>query len=138
MFKPDATLDANDAVKRLSVDAEAYATENWLETIPSDSQVGAAALTPLLKTTVPIDEWTVPLQKEFKHLAVKEAEGMISPEEANRLENLAALRRVYQHPRSADEVVWEFEQRKLSERLLATLKSYVEFYEGPSKAWRST
>jgi hypothetical protein len=45
---------------------------------------------------------------------------------------------MYQHPRSADEVLWEFEQRRLTERLLATLKSYVEFYEGPSEAWRST
>jgi hypothetical protein len=138
MLSPDSGLDADNASERLNVDSHAYATQNWLETVGDDSQFRGAALTPLFEATAPIDEWTTDLQKEFKELAVKEAEDKISAEGVNRLEQLAVLRRMYQHPRSADEVLWEFEQRRLTERLLATLKSYVEFYEGPSEAWRST
>jgi hypothetical protein len=137
MLKPDGGVEANAAAEKVKLDSQTYATQNWLKAVEGDSQTGATALTPLLKTMSPIDEWTTALQMEFRQLAIKEAEDKISPKEVNRLEELTTLRRVHQHPRSADEVLWEFEQRRLTERLLATLKSYVEFYEGPSEAWRS-
>jgi hypothetical protein len=137
MFKPDAGVEANAAIERVKVDSQTYATPNWLKAVESDSQIRVATLPPLLQATTPIEEWTTALQTEFRQLAIKEAEDKISRKEVNRLEELSTLRRVHQHPRSADEVLWEFEQRKLTKHLLATLKSYVEFYEGASEAWRS-
>jgi hypothetical protein len=81
MLKPDAGLDADNASKRLNVDSHAFATQNWLETVRDDPQLGGAALTPLLEASSPIEEWTVDLQEEFKQLAIKEAEDKISPGE---------------------------------------------------------
>lgn len=88
-------------------------------------------------THVPVaeGEWTQADQKRFDELAITEAVGDLTPEEAFELEMLTISRRAYHHPRSGDEVLWEFEQRQITRSLLDTLSRYVEFYEGPDPAW---
>jgi hypothetical protein len=121
-------------------------------TIPLRSEWKAAAMPPapslsgslsgqsndpltLLTITPDIAEqkWTEAEQARFRELAVQEAVGDLSADEAGELEQLTFLRRAYQNPRSGREVLWEFEQRRRTADLLNTLKRYVEFYDGKSK-----
>jgi len=80
-------------------------------------------------------QWTEAEQKRFQELAVEEAVGSLSTNEAHELEQLTILRRAFDKPRSGDEVLWEFEQRRRTSELLKTLRRYVEFYEGADPAW---
>jgi hypothetical protein len=82
-----------------------------------------------------VDEWTSELQHRFHELAIKEAMGELPSAEAIELEHLSDLRRTLDNPRTGDEVLWEYKQRRLTRNLLGSLKQYVEFYEGPSPAW---
>jgi len=81
------------------------------------------------------EEWTESEHKRFEELAVAEAVGELGADEAFELEFLTLSRRDRQKPRSGDEVLWEFEQRRLTAELLDTLSRYVEFYEGADPAW---
>lgn len=78
------------------------------------------------------ERWTEAEQKRFHELAVQEAVGSLSPGEADELEQLTILRRAYQSPRSGEEVLWEFEQRRKTDGLLKMLRNYVEFYDRAS------
>lgn len=80
------------------------------------------------------DGWTDIENRRFEELAVAEAIGDLTEDEAFELETLTRERRAAQQPRSADEVLWEFEQRRLTAELLETLSRYVEFYEGADQA----
>jgi len=68
-------------------------------------------------------------------LAIAEAVGELDAEEAFELELLTVARRAHHRPRSGDEILWEFEQRRITRTLLDTLSRYVEFYEGTDPAW---
>jgi hypothetical protein len=83
------------------------------------------------------DEWTPELEKKFHKLAVKEAREELGSNELAELELLASLRRTIDNPRTGDEVLWEYKQRRLTRNLLVSLSKYVEFYQGPSPAWTS-
>jgi hypothetical protein len=136
---PDANSRATGAGEKVTVHTDAQAMEDLSAFSPvTEVTSRATASAPILKTASPEQEWTGALQTRFKELAVREALEETSTEEAHELEQLTLMRRSYQKPRSADEVLWEYEQRQLTQQLLETLKSYVEFYEGPSEAWRST
>jgi hypothetical protein len=135
---PDANSGATLAQERLTVHSGTEAVEDLALSAATQVTTRAAASAAILETASPVEEWTMALQKQFKKLAVKEALEKISRQEADRLEQLTSMRRAYQSPRSADEVLWEYEQRQLTQQLLETLKNYVEFYEGPSEAWLST
>jgi hypothetical protein len=135
----DANSRTTGAGERVPVHSNAQAMEDLIAFSPvTEVTSRATASSPILKTGFPEQEWTKALQTQFKELAVKEALEEISPKEAHELEQLTLMRRSYQKPRSADEVLWEYDQRQLTQQLLDTLKSYVEFYEGPSDAWLST
>ena len=121
--------------ERIIVQEDADALENLAPVTEVANR--AAASSSSMRTSSPDQEWTEQLQKQFKMLAIKEALEEISPEEASQLEQLTLMRRSYQNPRTADEVLWEYEQRQVTEHLLETLQKYVQFYEGPSQAWRS-
>jgi len=83
-------------------------------------------------------EWSEAEQKRFEELAIADAVGELTKDEALELESLQASRRAHLQPRSGDEVLWEFEQRRLTSNLLETLRQYVEFYEGANPAWFAT
>jgi hypothetical protein len=80
------------------------------------------------------EEWTDAQQRRFQELAVEEAVGTLGTDEAAELEQLTLMRRALQNPRSGNEILWEFEQRRRTHDLLTTLRRYVEFYEGASSA----
>ena len=136
---PATNLGATVADEEIMVRADADGMED-LAAVPSVTEVTdlANASASVLQTASPEQEWTKELQTQFKTLAIKEALHEISPEQAERLEQLTLMRRSYQKSRTADEVLWEYEQRQLTRQLLETLQKYVDFYEGPSQAWRST
>jgi len=130
--QPPGTNEYNTTV---AFGAEWRATSPSMESaIPRDIG-GYATKTPALKVVSEEEKWTESEQKRFHELGVEEAVGQLNQEEAAELEELSALRRAYQNPRSGDEVLWEFEQRQLTSELLATLRRYVEFYEGADSAW---
>jgi hypothetical protein len=136
---PDTNLRATVADETVPVHSEAQAIEALSVLSPiTEVTDRATASAPILETDSPEQEWTRVLQHRFNELAVKEALEEISPREAQELEHLTSMRRSYQKPRSADEVLWEYEQRQLTQQLLEILKNYVEFYEGPSEAWLPT
>lgn len=81
------------------------------------------------------ERWSEAEQKRFEELAIADAVGELTSDEGFELESLQAARRAHLHPRSGDEVLWEFRQRRLTSNLLETLRRYVEFYEGQDSAW---
>lgn len=84
------------------------------------------------------DQWEEAEKKRFHDLAVEEAVGTLTPDEEAEFGQLTLLRRTFQHPRSGDEILWEFEQRRRTSELLETLRKYVEFYDGANSAWFAT
>jgi hypothetical protein len=116
----------------------------WRGTTPLDSPVLINRVygpTTSGVQTIPVrdeeKEWSESEQKRFEELAVAEAVGELNDDDVLELEQLSQVRRSVQQPRSGDEVLWEFEQRRLTAELLETLSRYVEFYEGPDPAWSS-
>lgn len=79
-------------------------------------------------------EWTKAMAKRFSELARKEALGSISDEEMMELEGLTHDRRNLEHPRTADEVLWEVNQRHVTANLVQALKDYVQFHTPARRA----
>jgi hypothetical protein len=79
----------------------------------------------------PAQEWTPRLEQRFLRLAEKEALGKLSLDEARRLEELTTLRNALKVPRSGEEVLREYEQRKVTNDLVVALQRYVQFYKAP-------
>lgn len=83
-------------------------------------------------------QWTTAMAKRFRELAKKEALETIDGEEMVELERLTRDRRHLQCPRSAEEVLWECDQRHITANLVQALKDYVEFHTPPRRARSST
>ena len=79
-------------------------------------------------------QWTKAMAKRFRELAKKEALDTITGEEVVELERLTHDRRHLQYPRSAEEVLWECDQRQITANLVQALKDYVEFHTPPHRA----
>lgn len=71
--------------------------------------------------------WDSTSSRLFDRLAEKEALGTANKSELNELENLSAMRRQSEMPRTGEEVLREYEQGQLVRNLLRSLTSYVEF-----------
>jgi hypothetical protein len=112
--------------------ASPSATSSLLASVTGE---GATEVKPLELPPDLLDKWSEAEQIRFRELAIEEAVGELPPEELVELEQLTALRRAFEHPRSGDEILWEFEQRRRTRDLLQTLRRYVEFYEGADPAW---
>ncbi len=82
----------------------------------------------------PATEWTRAMAKRFRELAKKEALNTIASEELQELERLTRDRRNLEYPRTADEVLWEVRQRRVTGNLVQALKAYVEFHKLPHRA----
>lgn len=77
----------------------------------------------------PIAQWNGKTNARFNELARKEALGGISIGELAELESLAALRRSEKSPRTADQILWDRRQEKITHDLIQALQAYVEFHE---------
>ena len=82
---------------------------------------------------VDVDHWSAEKNARFKELARNEALGETSVAESAELESLTRLRRFEKYPRSADEILWQRGQQKLTRSLAQALEAYVEFHETPRR-----
>lgn len=78
-------------------------------------------------------EWTKRMEREFRDLALREAQGRLSPKEMAHLEALSRSRERLSCPRRADEVLLQLKRDRLVEKISETLRQYVEFHETASK-----
>lgn len=92
------------------------------------------------KITVPItdDTWTKSLDREFLELAERAAFLNATEEEMKRFAHLQVLRRQLKHPRTGEEVIWEYKQRQLTRQLVSALKQYVHFHQESNNPWASS
>ena len=104
------------------------AADSW-RTDPDDLAVRLADETEVISApmiTIP-SIWDSTSARLFDRLAEKEALGTANKSELNELENLSAIRRQSEMPRTGEEVLREYEQGQLVRNLLRSLTSYVEF-----------
>lgn len=73
-------------------------------------------------------EWTKAMNRRFNELARSVALGKADGEDQKELENLVRLRRKLHHPRTSEEILWEYQQRKVTDKLMRALEEYVEFH----------
>ncbi len=76
----------------------------------------------------PAKEWSKKMAKRFDELAILEAFGKLSAEQAGELERLAQDRRNLEYPRSAEEVLWEYKQRRITSNLVNAVREYAHLY----------
>lgn len=82
--------------------------------------------------------WDAASKRRFKELAVKEALGEITRTEAGELERLTILHRNHESPRTAEEIIWEYHQIKLTNSILAMFQQYdIHLHRRPEAAARS-
>lgn len=77
-----------------------------------------------------VETWSPAKNIRFKELARAEAIRDLSIGEILELDDLTKLRRDTKHPRTADEILWQRRQQKLTNKLLDALVDYVEFHKG--------
>ena len=94
-------------------------------------QKSAVTITPV-ESTFDADRWDAEKNSRFKVLARKEALEDLSVEEFSELESLTRLRRLKLYPRTADEILWQRGQQKVTQGLVQALKAYVKYYEPKS------
>jgi len=75
-------------------------------------------------------EWTKDQERRFSQLAGEEAVGTLTGSGRKELERLLALRRRSKNPRRGEELVMEYEQRRLTTDLIKALERYVKFHQG--------
>lgn len=75
----------------------------------------------------PVPEWTPKHEKRFFRLAEFEALGTLAPKEKTELEQLTSSRYQLKTPRSGEQVLLEFQQRRVTHGLLQALEKYVAF-----------
>jgi hypothetical protein len=80
------------------------------------------------------DSWTAEHNARFKELVREEALRDLSIPELVELESLTRRRRFRKYPRSADEILRERQQQKLTRTLVLALKNYVQFHEAARHA----
>jgi hypothetical protein len=77
-------------------------------------------------------EWTKKMAKRFEELALLEAFGKLSPDQMHELEDLSRDRRNLEYPRSPDEVLWEYKQRRITASLVNAVQEYARLYDFPN------
>lgn len=131
-FVPDHAAGANDPTDVIPFRTAELRTSSLQSNCVVDHAVPGHVSSAATRIVLPdLEEgWSDAQQKRFQELAVEEAVGTLSADEAIELEQLTLLRRAFQTPRTGSEVLWEFEQRRRTNDLLKTLRRYVQFYEG--------
>lgn len=75
--------------------------------------------------------WDAEKNGRFRQLASKEAQAGLPVEEEAELDSLSRLRRTQKFPRSAEEILWQRRQQRLTHNLVHALQEYVQFHESP-------
>jgi hypothetical protein len=74
-------------------------------------------------------EWTPKLESKFTRLAQSKALKQLSLAGQIEFERLSSYRRQLKNPRTGEEVIAEYEQRALTEKLVQVLGQYVEWHK---------
>lgn len=74
------------------------------------------------------DRWTKAKQTRFNRLAAKSALLQTDENEEQELAQLQALKRRTQYPRSSEEIMREYKERKLVKQLLQAMDAYATFH----------
>jgi hypothetical protein len=80
-----------------------------------------------------VSEWDKQMEREFRKLALEEAKGTLTAEQASRLEELNLWRDRLLNPQPAEEMLRQIKRDRLLERMEELLKEYVEFQEAAGK-----
>ena len=78
-------------------------------------------------------EWDKKMEQEFRKLALAEARGGLSKEQAARLEELTDWRNSLLAPPSPEEILLQIKRDRLLEKTGKLLRAYVEFQEATGK-----
>ena len=79
------------------------------------------------------NEWTRGMEREFRRLALAEAKGTLTHEQASRLNELDHSRTCLLCPPNEEEMLRRIKRDRLLEKLSEALREYVEFEEGTSQ-----
>lgn len=74
------------------------------------------------------EKWSAKLERQFLRLAERKALGTLEPTEAYEFKQLSDLRMQLKVPRSGEDVLRSFQQRKLTHDIISALQRYVEFH----------
>jgi hypothetical protein len=82
---------------------------------------------------IPDEDWSAKHDHRFAVLAEREAFDQLSLDDKKELEHLAKLRRTLKNSRRGEELLWEYEQRKLTRGLVEAITRYVHFHQASSR-----
>jgi gamma-glutamylcysteine synthetase len=80
-----------------------------------------------------LGEWSPKLEARFRRLAEDKALKTLSLKGKVEFEKLMQLRRQLKNPRTGEEILREYEQRKLTRDLVNALSQYVKFHQVPHR-----
>jgi hypothetical protein len=83
-------------------------------------------------TSIPT-EWSKAMEREFRALALEEAQGSISPEKNMRLKTLDNWRERLVLPRSADEILFQLRRDHHLDKMSETFGKYVQFKQASNR-----
>jgi hypothetical protein len=83
-------------------------------------------------------EWDKQMEREFRKLAMTEANGTLTDEQAKRLEQLNSWRDRLLCPQPAEEILLQIKRDRLLARMEELLNDYVEFQEAARNARATT
>ena len=147
---PTGALIAGTAFAQVPTDGDAAGA--WVPDQPpgvvsADEQLmtpfegTAQASVMIVPTPVVGEEWTPNLERQFLRLAEKEAVEGLTPAERKNLDVLGEERNLLKTPRSGEEILKDFEARKLTFELLSAMDKYAKFHHArtpPRQTKRST
>ena len=110
---------------------EATVTEQT--TLPDQGTQETAESAVVLTMGEAPSEWDKNMEREFRKLALEEAEGTLRSEAATRLEELNCWRDRLLNPQPADEILLQIRRDRLLARMEEILNDYVEFQEATGK-----
>lgn len=120
-----ATADAAVMIQEIAMPERTFAPE-----MAGYSEDGGSVIVNMPESP---KDWTKPMEREFRQLALGEAKGNLTGEQMARLEALSVWRDRLSNPRPAEEVLLQLKRDRLLEKISDTLRQYVEFQKSAHK-----
>jgi hypothetical protein len=84
-----------------------------------------------------LSKWTKGFEKEFISLVKNAALGRLDQRGSERLDHLRQARRQFKNPRTSEEIIAEFKQRRATSELLAALQRHAKLHKAENNPWDS-
>ena len=97
--------------------------------LPEEGTQRGSEETVVVTLKQPPTEWDPKMEREFRKLAMEEAKGMLTTEQAARLEEMERWRNVLSHPQSSEDILVQIKRDRLLEKMESLLREYVQFQE---------